>query len=270
MPTTTTTPQPLTQLEVQEELTKLLRLATAWARRSFERDEPRDRREDEALLNKVCCLTRRHEDVPLITARGKTKVVLRTSTLADLQRYRTLLRAIVDAQETTPRSWRARLPSVIADAFTSLGDNCSVPRARRIVEQLPAKGPPTVLADKVLQAAGFRSYRSLKAAEQEEARTKEILRRREVTRLELIEYFLACLQVPEEDLHAIAAAVDSVCKGGTLVATPRRWGRRAAFGTAPKHPADRPKYVRYGAALLSDPSIGLLSDEYQPDDPDFE
>ena len=258
----------LTQQEVQDGVLALIRIATVWARRSFEQDEPRDRPDDERLLGKVIALVRKQRDVPLVTATGNTKTLLRASSMREFELFQAVHDTLTAAKAAGDDEHR--IAARLRLAFRYAGAPCSSADARRYAGNLMMERPPTELAGRVLQMFGLRGYRSAKAIEGSIARAREVASRREASRRELIEYFIACLQVPEEDLHAIAAAVDSVSNGGTLTATPRRWDRRSSLGPAPKHPSERPKYARYGSALLSDASVGILSDEYQPEDQDFE
>lgn len=245
---------------------KLLRLATVWARRSFEDDEPLDRADDERVLRAVVAALTKHRDVPLVRSSGGS--VVRESSLRDAKLYRLVL-AAVRSHRAAPIARRGPLSRRLKDAFRRVGIPLHVD-VRTFADELPLGGAPSTLAGQILSKAGMKSYRSIAETKRSAAKARTIRRRRTVTRLEVIEYFLACLQVPEENLFAIAAAVDAVCEGGMLTATPRNWGRRSALGPAPKPPSKRPKYVRYGTALLSDATIGVLSDEYQPEDQDFE
>ncbi len=265
---------PLTQQEVQEAILALMRVAVVWARRSFENDEPRDRPADEALLAKIAALLRDHADVPLVTARGKTRIVVRESTLEDLRRYRALVGAITDSKKRSPNSWRKVLAETVVRAFASIGDPWSESNARRAVAGIK-KTSPTAIAGAILRNAGFRAYRNLRAAELEEARAQGVIRRREASRLELIQYLLTCLQIPEEDLHGAALALDSIMAGGTLKAFPHRWNRRAAsWGRRP--PDKRPYYIRYGQPLLHDETraelvhLDLRSELERSDESDLE
>jgi hypothetical protein len=267
------TPTKLTQREVQESIAVLLRIATVWARRSFEEDEPRDRPHDERLLRKVIALVSAHRDVPLVNASGKTRTLLRESSLHEFELFQSVHDAIRAAKNASDEE--NRIAARLRLAFRRAGGACTSSDARRYAANLSIDRTPTELAGRVLQMAGMRGYRSASAVEGSVARAREVAARRETSRRELIEYFLACLQIPEEDLHGAALALDSIITGGTLKAYPRRWTRRSAsWGLRP--PGRRPYYDRYGQPRLDDrtraelASANLWADVDDPGDAETE
>ncbi len=248
----------LTQLEVQAAVLALARIAIVWARRSFEVDEPLDRPADERLLREVVELVQRSRDVPLVAARRATKSVLRQSSMLDLERYDAVLGALRDTKRIRNiNSRRATLARQVSEILTRTGHACDQQKAKRIVESLAFGDAPSVLAGKILSQAGLKSYRSIAETKRELPRLREIARRRETSSLEVVEYLLACLQVPEESLYNFAGALYAVRAGGTLVATPRHPTRGRALGRLARKP-----YARYGAWLIGEPTIGVLNADY--------
>lgn len=248
----------LTQEEVQQAFMKFARLAVVWARRSFESDAPLDRPEDEKLLRELVDALSKHRDIPLIHAhvQGRPPTVVRESSAQEYDLYCAVLGAIRRGPDTA-----TGLPGSLQEAFRGLGHRCSPARAKEYANAVRAadgKGPG-VQAGRVLQMAGFRGYTSVAAAKKSIAKARDVRARREASRLELVQYFLACLQIPEADLHGAALALESIMAGGTLTAYPQRWNRRAAtWGRRP--PGRRPYYIRYGQPLLDDETRAELGD----------
>ncbi|MBK9519669.1 MAG: hypothetical protein IPO09_20545 [Anaeromyxobacter sp.] len=258
---------PLGQQEVQETMLALLRIATVWARRSFEDDEPRDRPADERLLRAVRALLHDHQDVPLVNASGSTKVLVRQSSHREYELFNSVHQAL-EVATADPKEWR-RGAARLRLAFRQAGFSLSSKSAKQYFDNLMMERPPTELAGRVLQMAGFRGYSSVKAVERTLERARAIAARREVSRLEIIEYFLACLQVPEEDLHGNADSINAVVRGGTLARTPSHWHRRSPLSSGMIPPWKRPYYIRYAQRRLSDPTRALLGGSDQDDfDPD--
>lgn len=254
----------LTQAEVQQTFMKFARLATVWARRSFEGDAPLDRPEDERLLRLLVDALSRHRDVPLIHAnvQGRPPTVVRESSAQEYDLYC----AVLDAIRRGPDA-ATGLAGSIQKAFHGLGYKCSPARARvyeDAVYAAEAKGPG-VQAGRVLQMAGFRGYTSVMAARKSIAAARAVRARREASTLELIQFFMACLQVPEEDLHGIALAVEEVARGGTLTATPTRWHHRSRLGGPRVPPWSRAYYERYAQANLHDSTRAELGSIVQTD-----
>lgn len=126
------------------------------------------------------------------------------------------------------------------------------------------------VTSRVLAAAGFKTYRSMAEIKKAAAAARVVLRRRSVSRLEVIQYFLACAQAPEHDLHGLAQAIELGLTGSVLEAKPRRPYRRrtkprpsSATGTVVRRrtllaPRQGP-YDRYGQPLPGDATRAELA-----------
>lgn len=275
----------LDQLEVQDSVLALIKIATVWARRSFEDVGPLDRDADEELLGRVVELVGAHRNVPLVAASKGTKLALRESAIRMVECHGALvdvLKAVKKARNV--RSQRAALSHQVAAILTRHGCACDLEQARTVVTTLQMGQSPSELAGKVMRRFGLWDYRSVAEARRELPALRAVAARRETTMLETIEYLMACLQVPIERLHEFAAALHAVRHGGELLARPSRPPTRRRSGTRPrlsdgkstKSPIARTassttpplrsaaslKYARYGTWRADAREVALLHGDY--------
>ena len=118
----------------------LIRIATVWARRSFEQDEPRDRPDDERLLGKIIGLVRKQRDVPLVTATGNTKALLRESSMREFELFQAVHDTLTAAKAAGDDEHR--IAARLRLAFRHAGAPMLVGRRHEVCRQ-PDDGAPT-------------------------------------------------------------------------------------------------------------------------------
>ena len=253
----------LSQRDVQDAVLALMRVAVVWARRSFEQDAPPDRLEDQLFLAKAAALIHEHAGTArtLVRATGSTRAAFREDSFTLLELYEEVY-ALAEAFGRSSRTANRKewFKTSVGKALIGKKLPASARRVQREFENFA--GPASALASRVLMLAGLKGYRTRAALKHELERAKQIRARREVSTLELVEYFLACLPVPKENLHELARAVWTVRLGGRLSAVPSgRPGRRSnVSGRVPTVPAP---YPRYGAARIADDTEGVLDLEQE-------
>lgn len=275
----------LEQVEVQDAIMALLRIATVWARRSYEDEGPLDRHADEELLRGIVELVRGHRNVPLVAASKATKVALRESAIRMVECHDALVEALkVARQARNIASQRANVSRRVVGILTTHGCACELEQVRVALSMVNLRLAPSTVAGKVMRQFGLWDYRSVAEARRELPALRAIAARRETTTLETIEYLLACLQVPPAQLYSTATALLVVLGGGQLTAQPRFRRRRptsepstpGVAGAQTQLPAspsvrsslrqvsrgDVPRrqrpYARYGASLLGSSELGVL------------
>lgn len=262
-------PPPLTQLELQQAITKLIRVAVLWARRSFESDPAPDRAEDQAFLRTLVDAVDAHTSSSrtLVRPSRSTKTPFREDSFVLVEVYEAIHAAATAFKKSTARaSARQRLRHELAAALSSRGFPASAAAVQRRFGELTLGSSASEIADQVLGLAELEGYRTVAALRRALARARTIQARRDVSDLEIIQYMLACLNVRREQLHAFAHALWVVRTGGQLLARPANPFIR---GTLARGPRARPApYDRYGAPAAWDDTCGVLDDAHRFGDED--